>query len=203
MSNVDVLLAKFFCNYFLIHLVDSLVKLSSCTNKIGAIVASYFVYLIAMGDEAAKCMKEGVCIKGMGDFNVNSAAYKACKQCPISFVFLATLIRLAWSKIIHSDGSEGGAGVNRSSGRSAFFWSWGVDLILQHITHEEISWWTAELALIIEYLPLSFMRTCPCPPWPSCLCDTWSVLSQTSGMSAQFNRPPTRSRPPLTNGSRQ
>ena len=105
---VDVLLAKFFCNCFLIHLVDSLAKLSSCTNKIGAIIASYFVYLIAMGDEAAKCMKEGVCIKGMGNFNVNSASYKARKQCPISFVFLATLIHFAWSKIVHSDVSEGG-----------------------------------------------------------------------------------------------
>ena len=60
------------------------------------------MYLIATSDEAAKCMKEGVCIKGKG------AAYKAHKLCPISFVFLATLIRLAWSKIVHSDVSEGG-----------------------------------------------------------------------------------------------
>ena len=51
------------------------------------------------------------------------AAYKARKRCPISFVFLATLIRFAWSKIVHSDVSEGGAGVNRSSGRSAILWS--------------------------------------------------------------------------------
>ena len=105
---VNVLLAKFFCNDFLIHLVDSLAKLSSCTNKIGPIDTSYFVYLIATGDEAAKCMKEGVCIKGMGDFNVNSAAYKARKQCPISFVFLTTFSRFAWSKIVYSDVSEGG-----------------------------------------------------------------------------------------------
>ena len=121
---VNVLLAKFFCNDFLIHLVDSLVKLSSCTNKIGPIDTSYFVYLIATADEAAKCMKEGVCIKGMGDFNVNSAAYKARKQCPISFVFLATVSRFAWSKIVYSDVSEGGC--------------WGQS-ILRQISHFLVS----------------------------------------------------------------
>ena len=105
---VYVLLAKFFCNFFLIHLVDSLTKLSSCTNKIGAVVASYFAYLTATGDEAAKCVKEGVCIEGVGDFNMNSSAYKACKQCPISFAFLATFFRYVRSKIVHSDVSEGG-----------------------------------------------------------------------------------------------
>ena len=97
--SVNVLLANFFCNFFLIHLVDSLAKLLSCTNKIGAVVASYFAYLTAMGDEAAKCVKEGVCIEGMGDFNMNSSTYKACKQCPISFAFLATFFRYVRSKI--------------------------------------------------------------------------------------------------------
>ena len=97
--SVDVLLEKFFCNFFLIHLVDSLAKLLSCTNKVGAVVASYFAYLTATGDEAAKCVKEGVCIEGMGDFNMNSSAYKACKHCPISFAFLATFFRYVRSKI--------------------------------------------------------------------------------------------------------
>ena len=69
--SVDVLLVKFFRNFSLSNLVDSLAKLSSCTNKIGAVVASYFAYLTTTGDEAAKCVKEGVCIEGMGDFNMN------------------------------------------------------------------------------------------------------------------------------------
>ena len=120
---VYVLLAKFFCNFFLIHLVDSLAKLSSCTKKTGAVFASYFAYLTATGDEAEKCVKEGVCIEKMGDFKMNSSAYKACKQCPMSIAFLATFFRYVRSKIVQSDLSQGGAGVNRSSGRSAIFWS--------------------------------------------------------------------------------
>ena len=58
---VDVLLTMFFCVLFLIHLVDSLAKLSSCTDKIGTVVTSYFAYLTATSDEATKCVEDGVC----------------------------------------------------------------------------------------------------------------------------------------------
>lgn len=122
---------KFFCNLFLISLVDSLMKLSSCTNKIGAVVTSYFMCRTSTSHEAAKCLKEGVCVEG----------------------------------------------------------------------------------IIIQYRSHSFARTCP---WPSCLC-MWRMISvvtwlfwgritgclDSSGMSAWFNQPATRSRPPMTNRSRR
>ena len=130
---VHVLLATFFCNFFLIHIVESLAKLSS------SVVASDFAYLTATGNEAAKCLKERVCIEGKGDFNMNSPAYKACKQCPISFAFLATFFRYVRSKIFHSNVSEGGCWGQSVLGQIAIFWSSGVDLIFRHITHEEIS----------------------------------------------------------------
>ena len=90
------------------HRVDSLAKLSSCTNKIGTVVASYFAYLTATSDEATKCVEEGVCVEGVGDLNMDSSAYKTSKQCPVSFTFLATFFRYVRSKVVHSDVGEGG-----------------------------------------------------------------------------------------------
>ena len=111
---------------------------------------------------------------------------------------------------------KGSAGVSRSFGRSAIFWSWGGALIRRHVTQEEISWRTAELAPTIQYFSRTRARTCPHPAWPRRLLALRMINVVTlplrgkiircldsCGILALFNRPQTRSTPLSTNGSRR
>lgn len=84
-----------------ISLIATRSSLSAPTTN--TVVASYFSYRSTTGNETAKCVREAVCFERVCDLKVNSSANKARQQCFVPFVFLFTLFRCKWTKIIYTN----------------------------------------------------------------------------------------------------